>query len=364
VPFGVAIAEAGTTEMRLNPSGAAMLNVPPDVPIDPAVAARWKLFRDGRAVPIEERALFRALSRGEQISNEEYELVFPSGRRLAVMVSAAPICGRDGTVLGAVAAFVDVTPQKNLQIELDMRRREAEESSVRKSRFLAAVSHDIRTPANAISLLAELLDRTAGSPKLSEEVPEIARDLKTSALTLVNLVSDVLDLTRFDSGRIDLNETEFPLAQIIEDECRQLAPMARDKGLRFNCDLPPTALLIRADRVKLSRILGNLISNAIKFTTQGHVSIQGLHDSQNGLVMVRVTDTGPGIPTEHHERIFDEFFQLRHANPQQRDNGSGLGLAICRRLAVAMGGKIEVTSVNGHGSTFTLSLPASVVVPV
>jgi signal transduction histidine kinase len=287
--------------------------------------------------------------------------VFPSGRRVQILVCAAPIRARNGAIVGGVAASADISDQKRLQVELDTRRREAEEASVRKSRFLAAVSHDIRTPANAISLLAELLQRTSASPSLAQEIPEIARDLKTSSLTLVNLVSDVLDLTRFDSGKVDLTEIEFPLGQMIQEECRQMQQLAKDKGLAFDCDPPAPLLVVRTDRVKLSRILGNLLSNAIKFTDEGRVSIDGARLA-DGSIQIRVRDTGVGIPPEHSERIFDEFFQLKSSG-REKNNGSGLGLAICRRLAVAMGGEITVQSTVGMGSTFTVSLPPSVVVP-
>jgi len=261
--------------------------------------------------------------------------------------------------VGAVSTFFDITTLKTLQRELDFRRREAEEASVRKSRFLAAVSHDIRTPANAISLLAELMQRTATTPALLNEVPEIAADLKRSAMTLVDLVSDVLDLTRFDAGRIDLHETEFSLSEMIGEECRSLLPVAREKELAFDCKLPDANITVRTDRVKLSRILGNLINNAIKFTDTGRVTVN-TERIADGTIRIDVADTGPGIAKEDQERIFDEFFQLR-APGRDSSKGSGLGLAICRRLIAAMAGKITVQSTPGQGSTFSVLLPASAV---
>ena len=283
-----------------------------------------------------------------------------SGRRLNLLVGAAPVRDRNGNQVGAISTFVDITPLKSLQRELDFRRREAEEASVRKSRFLAAVSHDIRTPANAISLLAELMQRSAATPALFAEVPEIATDLKRSAMTLVDLVSDVLDLTRFDSGRIDLHETEFSLGDMIREECRSLLPIAREKGLAFDCHLLTENTVVRTDRVKLSRILGNLINNAIKFTDTGRVVVTNqLHP--DGSLQIDVIDTGPGIAVENQVRIFDEFFQLR-APGRDSSKGSGLGLAICQRLIEAMGGKITVKSAPGQGSTFSVLLPVTTVV--
>jgi signal transduction histidine kinase len=178
-------------------------------------------------------------------------------------------------------------------------------------------------------------------------------------MTLVDLVSDVLDLTRFDSGRIDLHESEFSLGDMISEECRVLLPVAREKGLSFDCNSSLDNVIVRTDRVKLSRILGNLINNAIKFTETGGVTIssQRLPD---GAIQIDVTDTGSGIAKENQVRIFDEFFQLR-APGRDSSKGSGLGLAICQRLIEAMAGKVTVQSALGQGSTFSVILPASAV---
>jgi signal transduction histidine kinase len=372
VPFSIEIANADMSDVRINPAGAALRGVPADTNlVRPDEPARCRLLLAGQPVAEEQMPLRRAVERGEVTQGREYELVVDGARRHTLLVSAAPIRDAQGRVIGGVSASVDVTAQKKLQLELDARRREAEEASARKTRFLAAVSHDIRTPANAISLLAELMQRTASAPGMQAEIPEIAADLRHSAMTLVSLVSDVLDLTRFDAGRIDLEESEFPLEVLVNDECRQLGALARDKGLEFTCRPPPPSLVVRADRVKLSRILGNLISNAVKFTERGGVTVAagtcdapGEHDSAGG-VWVRVSDTGPGVPPEYRERIFDEFFQLKQAgahNGGTSGGGSGLGLAICRRLAEAMGGTITVDGSVGKGSTFTLTLPRSAVV--
>ena len=365
IPVGVMIANADLTDVRVNPSGAALRRIAPNTNLVPLIdQMRWKLFAgSGTVIDEHNHPLARAVRQGQVTHGEELEMVLDGGRqRLTLLYSAAPIRDAHGAIIGGVCASVDITEQKRLQLELDARRREAEEASVRKTRFLAAVSHDIRTPANAISLLAELMQRTASTPAMAGEIPEIAADLRNSAMTLVSLVSDVLDLTRFDAGRIDLEESEFRLEQLMHDECRQLMAVAREKGLGFDCEPPTRPLVVRADRVKVSRILQNLISNAVKFTQQGRVCVAaGAGGASGAGAWVRVSDTGPGIPPEYQERIFDEFFQLKHAGNQ--NGGSGLGLAICRRLAHAMGGSITVESEPGKGSTFTFTLPASAVVP-
>jgi signal transduction histidine kinase len=361
-PVAVAVCNAACSYLRLNPAGAALLNVPVDqnVRLDD-IRSVWQAYRGGRPLDVAEHPIFRAARRGEETRGEESEMVLAGGRRLVFLNYARPIRDDDGTLRGAVSVFVDITAQKELQRELDTRRREAEEASVRKTRFLAAVSHDIRTPANAISLLAELIRRTASNSSMLAEVPDLAQELHASAVSLVNLLSDVLDVARFDSDKVDLQESEFPLNALLADEQRQLQPLAREKGLSLEFNAPAEALLVRTDRIKLARVLGNLIGNAIKFTERGEVRIDA-HRNGDNAIRISISDTGIGIAPEHLSHIFDEFFQLR--NPERdRAKGSGLGLTICKRLVDAMGGSLEVVSAPGKGSTFTLTLPTYATVP-
>jgi signal transduction histidine kinase len=363
VPVGIAVSNADLSEVRLNHAGAAMLNVPVDRNIGTyGPDSPYTAYVDGRPMAAGESPLLRAATDGKDTSGYEMDLVLPNNRRLSALTYARPIRDPEsGTIRGAVSVFVDITAQKELQRELDIRRREAEEASIRKTRFLAAVSHDIRTPANAISLLAELIRRTASNPAMAADVPELARELHASAVSLVNLLSDVLDLARFDSDKVQLQETEFALAGLLEDERKQLLPLARQKNLGLELDLPPEPLVLRADRIKLSRIVGNLVGNAIKFTETGQVRV-GASRNGDGSLHVFVADTGIGIAPEDLAHIFDEFFQLR--NPERdRAKGSGLGLTICKRLVDAMGGKLDVQSTPGKGSCFTVALPSFTLVP-
>jgi signal transduction histidine kinase len=367
-PIGVAVANADCTDVRLNPAGAAMFNVPPDTNVAGiggiardarTVTGPWLLFVDGQPLPPEKYPLVSA-TRGEETRGQEIEVLLPTGKRIVLLTNASPMTDREGRSAGSVAAFVDITPQKELQRELDTRRREAEEASVHKTQFLAAVSHDIRTPANAISLLAELVRRSAANPALAADVPGLARELHGSAVFLVTLLSDVLDVARFDSGKIELQESEFALGPFLRDENRQMQPLAREKGLELIYTPIEGPLRLRTDRIKLSRILGNLVGNAIKFTEKGTVRVDGSGTADGGL-QIRVSDSGIGIASEHLRHIFDEFFQLR--NPERdRNKGSGLGLTICKRLVDAMGGRLEVQSTVNQGSTFILLLPASAVI--
>ncbi|HLZ08719.1 MAG TPA: PAS domain-containing sensor histidine kinase, partial [Chloroflexota bacterium] len=362
-PVGIAIANADLSEVRLNNAGAALLNVPVDSNLAlSGPNSPYKALFDGRSMAAEEFPLYRAVHDGVDTSGVELDLLLSNNRRINALTYARPIRDPEtGAIRGGVSVFVDITAQKELQRELDIRRREAEEASVRKTRFLAAVSHDIRTPANAISLLAELIRRTASNPAMSADVPDLARELHASAVSLVNLLSDVLDLARFDSDKVELQETEFSLNGLLEEERKQLLPLARQKSLGFEVELPHEPVVLRADRIKLARILGNLIGNAIKFTESGEVRV-GANRNGDGSLHLFVSDTGIGIAAEHLAHIFDEFFQLR--NPERdRAKGSGLGLTICKRLVEAMGGKLDVQSTPNRGSRFTVTLPSFTLVP-
>ncbi|HWP40544.1 MAG TPA: ATP-binding protein, partial [Tepidisphaeraceae bacterium] len=368
MPIGVSVAHVPSGRITNNAAAMQMLALPAESSIEQRRQGKhFRLFRGGVPLPAEQAPLLRALQ-GQEVIGEELEVVLGGGRRLTVLASAAPIYTPQHQIEGAVVAFTDVTALKRLQAELDARRREAEESSVRKTRFLAQVSHDIRNPVHAISMLAELLHRAACEPALAREVPEIAADIRKNAVSLVELVSDVLDLARFEVGRIELEYSEFDLFEMIRDECRGYQELAVEKGLDFACELPDGRLFVRTDRVKLSRVLGNLLSNALKFTQQGRIEVavgaESAPDQPPGPVHIRVNDTGPGIPPEFHQQIFDEFFQLRHggsSSPAGR-GGAGLGLAICKRLVEAMGGQIRVESEPGKGSSFVLTLPGSCIV--
>lgn len=362
VPFGIAVCNVSCEDIRLNPSAAAMLNVAVDANLaDPAVHSGLRFYRDGRQVGLQDWILVRAAARGESTFGHEAEVVLQGGKRLVLLESAAPIRDSAGTVTGAVCAFMDIAPQKELQRELDRRRLDAEEASGRKTRFLAAVSHDIRTPTNAISLLAELIRRTASNPAMYSEIPDLARELHMSAKSLVELLGDVMDLARFDSGTIDISVSTFSLNELLIDEQRRMLPLARERGLDLNVQLVNPPIWLRTDRIKMARVIANLAGNAIKFTEKGFVEFGGTSTNSGGAT-IWVRDTGIGIASEHLTHVFDEFVQL--LNPERdRNKGIGLGLTICKRLVDAMGCGLDVQSELGKGSRFAILFPPGLVVP-
>ncbi len=244
--------------------------------------------------------------------------------------------------------------------ELDSLRRVAEEASGRKTQLLASVSHDIRSPLATIDLIADLVLRSAGNPALAAQLPDLVRRLRNNTRSLTDLVSALVDISSLDAGQIPVRASEFSLNEWLTEECERLLPLAQAKGLRLISEGPEAPVWLRTDKLKLTRVLSNLVGNAIKFTEAGGVTISAALTPER-TPLIRIKDTGVGMSPESLGRIFDEYGQLGN---RQRDSnkGWGLGLAICRRLVGVMGGKITVESEPGRGTTFDVHLPASCVV--
>ncbi len=237
--------------------------------------------------------------------------------------------------------------------ELESRRQQAEDDSGRKSRLLASVSHDLRTPLSTISLVAEAIRRSAQDPSLALNVPALAGRLQANARNIGELITGVLDAAQLESGRIECHESRFSLNELVAEQCAAHAPLAEQKNLRLAAELHEE-LWLCIDRVMLGRVLSNLLGNAIKFTAAGGVSVS-VRRMPSGLVL-RVRDTGVGIPAECQKCIFEEFSQV-HRQGGSREKGWGLGLAISRRLVALMGGTLSVESEPQRGSVFNVALP-------
>jgi PAS domain S-box-containing protein len=303
-------------------------------------------------------ALERCLAAREPHAETSAPWLDPAGRAPTRYLDwrFEPLPTESNRPVGALALIVDVTQRKVTEDELQRSKDEAEQTSRSKTQFLSAVSHDLRTPVNALSLQAELLALLIQSrPDPDGELAALAGDIQQAAANLIELINDLLDLTRFDSGTIAFHPTEFSLDDWLEQTLRPLSMTALTKGLRLAWHTDRPGRVVRADRIKLGRVLINLAGNAVKFTETGEVEVRAEADSSGWLVL-SVRDTGPGIPPDQLDRIFDEFAQLR--NPERdRTKGTGLGLAICRRLVEAVGGRLTVQSYPGRGSTFTAYYP-------
>ena len=244
--------------------------------------------------------------------------------------------------------------------ELELLRRAAEEASGRKTQLLASVSHDIRSPLTTIDLIADLILRSAGDPALAAQLPDLVQRLRRNTLSLAELTTALVDISSLDAGHISVRNSEFSLNELLLQERERLLPLAEAKNLHLRVEAPEAPLWLRTDKLKLARVLSNLVGNAMKFTETGGVTISAALTPE-GAPLMRVRDTGVGMSPESLGRIFDEYGQL--GNPQRDSNkGWGLGLAICRRLVGVMGGSISVDSKPGRGTTFSVHLPAACVV--
>jgi PAS domain S-box-containing protein len=271
-----------------------------------------------------------------------------------------PLPGSPGKLGGVLALIVDVTERKLVADQLQRAAEAAEQASRNKTQFLSAVSHDLRTPVNALSLQAEWLTQLVQRQENADpELVLLADDIRLASSNMIELVHDLLELSLFDSGVHEYHTTDFGLDEWLNATLSPLKVTARNKNLEFTWRVDRPGRTIRGDRVKLARVLVNLAGNAVKFTERGSVEVVAAVDPAGRFVLT-VTDTGPGIPENQRSRIFDEFAQLR--NPERdRTKGTGLGLAICRRLVEGAGGTLSVASSEGVGSRFTATYPSEYV---
>lgn len=237
--------------------------------------------------------------------------------------------------------------------DLKLAKEAADDANAAKSEFLATMSHEIRTPLNGLMVMAELLAAAELHPRERRYADVVVR----SGGNLLAIINDVLDYSKIEAGKIDLEAIELDLSNVIDDVTQLFASKAAAQSLDLAAFTHPAICKVVGDPVRLGQIVSNLVNNAIKFTPSGHVMIEATPDpARIGHVLIRVTDTGIGIPTEKLAKVFESFSQADQSTARQY-GGTGLGLSICQRLVAVMGGEIGVESTEGKGSCFWFSVP-------
>ncbi len=254
------------------------------------------------------------------------------------------------------AIIFDITQRRKMEKELKKARDEAEEANRVKSFFVSNLSHEIRTPLNAIIGLTNLVIQEQDH---TDEQMENMRSIKYSSDHLLGVINDVLDFSKLEAGKVELEKTDFNIYNLVKDSVKTIEYKAREKGIALNVSIDPSIpRILKGDPSRLRQILLNLLSNAIKFTPQGHIDVKAeLIDSteENAGLKFSVSDTGIGIPEDKQKSLFQTYIQAE-SDTSRKFGGTGLGLSICKKLVELQHGKIGLKSIEGMGSTFWFSL--------
>jgi PAS domain S-box-containing protein len=295
----------------------------------------------------------------KKVTDYELTACARDGKQTVVSYNATTFYDRGRTLQGVFAAARDVTERKRVEAELQQAKAMAETASQTKSDFLASMSHEIRTPMNAIIGIADLLAKTPLSPEQNNYVQIFRR----AGDNLLNLINDILDLSKVEASQLELERTGFSLNDLLEKVKEMVAVRAHEKGLTLVCEIAPNVPDdLVGDPTRLRQVLLNLLGNAIKFTESGEVALRVTPDadaSVPGALRFTISDTGIGIPDEKLGAVFERFTQA-DSSTTRRYGGSGLGLTISKRLVELMGGCIRVESGVGKGSVFSFAVPLEI----
>lgn len=326
-------------------------------------------------LPPHESRVLHAIRNGEELTQFETVRWRKDEKIIDVSITVTPIRTPQGRLVGASTFDRDITSRRQREKELEQARDAAEAANRAKSEFLANISHELRTPMNAIIGMTDLALREP----LAEDVRDCLQTARDSADTLLFLLNDILDFSRMEAGRFELEPVDFHLQTMIHDTVKPLSLRADEKGLELTVQVDPQVPdWLRGDAMRLRQIVSNLVTNAVKFTEQGEIVVcvdrlDGVERAEGSDGTERldeerpagvpgepvdlhlaVTDTGIGISAEDQRRIFSPFTQA-DASSTRRYAGTGLGLTICRSLTALMGGRLWVDSTPGEGSTFHAS---------
>ncbi|RYY94955.1 MAG: PAS domain-containing hybrid sensor histidine kinase/response regulator, partial [Alphaproteobacteria bacterium] len=329
---------------------------------------RWRTFKaDGSPFLADEYPVAITLRTGLPVQNVPMGIELPSGELRWITINAVPLCNPEtGEVEYGVVTMKDVTAQREAELQLSAQNAElgaalaaAEKANRVKTDFMGVMSHELRTPMNAVLSCANLLSQT----RLDPAQKRMLGVLDEAGRQMLALLNDLLDLSSLNADKVRIDPQPVPLVRLIEDAAVIWSSDVRAKGLTLSVRIDPGLRAPRmVDSSRLLQIIGNLLANAIKFTSEGGVTIQAWPEKAKGgadRIAIEVEDTGPGVPAEAVERIFSAFEQV-DVSSRRRHGGLGLGLHVARRLANAMGGDITLETMPGEGSRFTVRIDAPI----
>lgn len=303
----------------------------------------------GQRVAAEQRALSRSLRTGEIVQREEVEIVTPNGVSKTLLISSAPIRDPSGTIAGAVGVNVDITEEKESL-------RKARAAAVVRDEIIAVVSHDLRDPLGVVEGNAVYIDRMLSRGPLDVEGVKRRLDaIRRSSKRMERLVSDLLDVTRIEGGKLPLKREEWSVEELIAQARDEMAPTAAAKSIDLRTEVHDGKRMVRCDRNRVLQVFANLVGNSVQFTPEGGAVTIGAQDLK-AEYRFHVRDTGVGIHPKQLPHIFDRFWQERDRDRDRR--GTGLGLTIAKGIVELHGGRIWVESELGRGTTVYFTLPA------
>ncbi|MDP3737958.1 MAG: ATP-binding protein [Hyphomonadaceae bacterium] len=364
---GVSVYSADGKIVESNPAAMQFLGLTRDEQMGRITGdPRWKIVKlDGAPFPEDEYPILRALRKGETVRDVQLGVQLPDGERRWISVNAAPVHNPEtDAITHAVMTFKDITAQYGAELQITEHNArlgdalaEAEKANRAKTDFMGVMSHELRTPMNAVLSCALLLSQSKLDP-VQRRTLGVLEDAGRQMLALLN---DLLDVSSLNADKVRIEREPVSLVRLIEDAAVIWAAEIKAKGLSLQVMIDPALVAPRdVDPARLLQIIGNLMANAVKFTTVGGITIQAWPQGrQSGArrIAIEVEDTGPGVPPEAAERIFSPFEQV-DVSTKRRHGGLGLGLHVARRLAMAMGGDIELESKAEQGSRFTLRIDA------
>ena len=298
----------------------------------------------------DEREVIRS---GKPMAAKEEKETWPSGEETWVSTTKAPLFDKSGQIMGTFGISRDITERMRAQAELQAAKEAAEYADRAKSDFLANMSHELRTPLNAIIGFAEILRDEIIGP-IRPEQRELVVDIHTSGRHLLNMINDILDLSKIEAGTMDLDFETFSVVDAMEEVNTIVNALASKKQIQLAQEFDQD-ITVTADKTKFKQILYNLLANGVKFTNEDGRVTTKFEISDNSL-LIQVIDTGVGISPEDQEMLFQAFTQVDTSKARAHE-GTGLGLALTKRLVELHGGEIWVESTVGEGSTFSFTLP-------